>query len=411
MSYDETKFDVERSQRAIETLEQDIDAFVDRVHLATLSQRVSASAMRLAGVPFGVKDVIDVRGLPTRYGSDAFEGAAPAREDQPVVGALRQAGAVPIGKTRSTEFAFLDATTSRNPFDLRRSPGGSSSGSGAAVGAAMVPFALGTQTAGSLCRPAAYCGAWAYKPGLGVLPQEGMAPLAPSFDSIGVIAKSAAWLEHVFRVLSSTFAVPGTTTPSGRSALRIGIVRTPEQTPKPSMSAMLARVGANLRTNGNEVIDIASPVSFRSLIDHHRVIMLFEMARHLIPFVGGKRSALRPLLSGAINNGARIDRAERDRSAAWIEKRRVEFWAEMGQFDLLVALPVPDVAPMGFESTGDQSYLTPWTALGGPLVSLPTGQDHEGMPQGVLLAAAPGQDRNLVEMALPLSALFPALIK
>ncbi len=144
---------------------------------------------RLQGVPFAVKDIIDVAGLPTRNGSARFADALPAARDAAVVAALRRDGAIAIGKTRTTEFAFIDPTVTRNPYDPRHTPGGSSSGSGAVVGAGIVPFALGTQTAGSLIRPACYSGVTAFKPSLGLLPTEGVAPLARSFDQVGIIAQ------------------------------------------------------------------------------------------------------------------------------------------------------------------------------------------------------------------------------
>ena len=182
-----------------------IDAWA---HVAEAS--VAAGSGALLDVPFAVKDVIDVAGQPTRFGSLIFEAAAPAAADAPVVAALRRAGALPVGKTRTTEFAFIDPTVTRNPYDPRHSPGGSSSGSGAAVGARVVPFALGTQTAGSLCRPAAYCGAVSYKPGLGRFPLDGVAPLSRSFDAVGVIAQSMPWLTRVSPMAFSTCCIRGT---------------------------------------------------------------------------------------------------------------------------------------------------------------------------------------------------------
>jgi Asp-tRNA(Asn)/Glu-tRNA(Gln) amidotransferase A subunit family amidase len=156
----------------------------------------------LSGMAVGVKDIIDVAGLPTRNGSDACRDAPPAAHDANVVAALRNVGADIIGKTTTTEFAFTDPTACRNPYDVNRSPGGSSSGSGAAVAAGVVDIALGTQTAGSLCRPAAYCGAVGFKPSYGVLPTDGVTPLAPSFDTVGIIAGSVGVVQAAFRQMA-----------------------------------------------------------------------------------------------------------------------------------------------------------------------------------------------------------------
>lgn len=155
----------------------------------------------LNGLTVGVKDIIDVRWLPTRNGSDACHEAAAAELDAPAVAALRNAGAAIVGKTTTTEFAFTDPTDCRNPHDLNRSPGGSSSGSGAAVAAGMVDLALGTQTAGSLCRPAAYCGTVGLKPSNGWISTQGVTPLAPSFDTVGVIARNVEVAEAAFAAM------------------------------------------------------------------------------------------------------------------------------------------------------------------------------------------------------------------
>lgn len=359
----------------------------------------------LAGIPFAVKDVIDTAGFPTRYGSDAFGDAPPAKQDAPVVAALRQAGAIPVGKTRSTEFAFIDPTITRNPYDPTRSPGGSSSGSGAVVGAGIVPFALGTQTAGSLCRPATYCGAASYKPGYGVLPVTGMAPLSRQFDTIGVIAESATWLGRIFSVLAKDFGIPVGTVPA--KSLRIGLLTVPEQAPEPSMRHAMQDVVSRLRTAGHKVTETKSPISFASAIAHHRTIMLAQAALALIPLVGGRRDRLKPKLAAALQEGAEIKASDLDRAILWIKSAQKDFWKELAAFDLLLAYPVPGAAPIGLATTGDQTYLTPWTAMAGPLVSLPIGIDPEGLPLGILLGAPPGQDSFLLEAALVLAALLP----
>ncbi|WP_416898660.1 MAG: amidase family protein [Minwuia sp.] len=363
----------------------------------------------LGGVPFGVKDIIDVRGQPTRFGSAAFADAPPAESDSDVVAALRGAGAVPVGKTRTTEFAFVDPTTTVNPYNPAHSPGGSSSGSGAAVGAGEVPFALGTQTAGSLCRPAAYCGAYAYKPGLGVLPRTGVAPLSPSFDAVGVIAKTAAWLTRVFSVLAQAFEIPSAAGPSPGASLRIGVLLPPEQSPEPAMLAALETVRHVFSGRGHEVRDIGTPVSFGRLIREHRAVMVHEMNEHLAPRLRGREERLQPRFRAGLSEGAAQAPERAQEAAGWLAEARTRFWADVGDVDLILACPVPGAAPAGFATTGDQSYLTPWTALGGPLVSFPATLDGAGMPLALLLAAAPGRDRYLVREATGLSAHVPRI--
>ncbi len=396
-------FDIARYEEAAATWEGGIDSFVYRPDPETL---MAAPTGALAGIPFAVKDVIDVAGMPTRFGSDAFGDAGPASVDAPVVGAVRKAGAIPVGKTRSTECAFIDPTTTRNPYDTARSPGGSSSGSGAAVGAGIVPFAFGTQTAGSLCRPATYCGCASYKPGIGVLPTEGMSPLSPSFDAIGVIARDTGWLGRVFDVLTSRFPVPGSDTVP--NSLRVGFVKAPEQSPDKSMRDLAAATIGLLQDAGHEVSEVASPVSFADIIARHRIVMLHEAARELAPRLAGRIDGLKPLFRAGIEQGQTISRGESDTALGWIEGERERFWDRLDGFDLLMAYPVPGPAPVGLKTTGDQSYLTPWTAMAGPLVSLIAGYDRDGMPLGMLFASKPGSDRFLMAAARGISELLPS---
>lgn len=404
MSEAPDSFDLDRYLAAAARWEPALDAWAHREAPAVLHRTGEASGP-LAGVPFGVKDVIDVRGQPTRFGSNAFADADPAVADAPVVRALRASGAVPVGKTRSTEFAFIDPTTTRNPFDRERSPGGSSSGSGAVVGAHVVPFALGTQTAGSLCRPATYCGALSYKPGLGVLPQTGMAPLSHSFDAIGVIAASPHWLQRVFAVLAEAFDIPPA--PTANRPLSIGLLNVPEHSPGAAMRRVMADVARVLGEQGHGVTQVECPVSFPDMIDRHRTVMLHEMARNLSHVVQGREELLQPRFRDALADGTLIGSSVRDEAMSWIERTRAAFWPAMSGFDVVLSCPVPDAAPKGLATTGDQSYLTPWTALGGPLVSLPAGLDIDGMPLGVLLSAGPGGDGFLVRAALQISTALP----
>lgn len=359
----------------------------------------------LSGAPFAVKDVIDVAGLPTRCGWAAFEHRAPAVADAAVVAALRAAGAVPVGKTRSTAFAFVDPTITRNPYDPQRTPGGSSSGSGAVVGAGVVPFALGTQTAGSLCRPAAYCGAYAYKPGIGVLPTEGMHPLSRAFDAVGVIAGEFDWLRRVFDVLATAFDIPTGKEPS--VPLRIGRVLPPEQAPDPDLVRAIDVVEERLAAVGHIIEPVVPSVSFSELIDDHRTVMLFEAARDIGSVVAEKRNQLPPMIAAGLAEGERVDGQQ---SAAAMERIRIvrtRFWADVAGFDLLLAYPTSGAAPVGLTTTGDQSYLTPWTALGGPLVTMPCGVDDEGMPLAALLAAPPDFDAALMQMSAEIDPLLP----
>lgn len=243
---------------------------LDEAAAGTLDAGAGGGAGPLAGVATGVKDVIDVRGLPTRNGSAAWAGAAPASRDAPVVAALRAAGAAILCKTASTELAFTDPTTTLNPFDAVATPGGSSSGSGAAVGAGLLDLALGTQTAGSLCRPAAYCGAVAFKPSLGALSTEGMTPLAPSFDTIGFIAKDVAVARTAFA------ACAGEALAEDRTPQRIA--RAPIDPAAPMTAEALDALDAAARVLAAEPAYPPPPVDLAAVVRDHRRVMLAEAA-------------------------------------------------------------------------------------------------------------------------------------
>lgn len=403
-------FNVPDALTQIAAWEPRIEGWVEHLEYADDGRSTATPSGPLCGVPFGVKDIIDVKGFPTRYGSAAFEDAPVAFQDASVVAALRAAGAIPVGKTRTTEFAFVDPTISRNPFDPGRTPGGSSSGSGAAVGAGVVPFALGTQTAGSLIRPACYCGAFAYKPSLGALPTTGVSPLSSTFDQVGVIATSSAWLQVVFSVLAQAFSIDGHGAATGPSAgtvpKRIAMIHPPEQTPDAEMIEAMAATIRRLEEGGASVTEMPSPVSFRELLDAHRVIMLFEAARDLLAFVGDRRHLLQAKLSAGLAEGERIPETTYLAAVDTMQLARKTLWAETSAYDLLLAYPVSGAAPIGLTTTGDQSYLSPWTALGGPLLTMPAAIDSKGMPLGVMFAAPPGQDGALVQCSSSLQSLL-----
>lgn len=365
---------------------------------------------RLQGVPFAVKDIIDVAGLPTRNGSARFADAGPTARDAAVVAALRRDGAIAIGKTRTTEFAFIDPTITRNPYDPRHTPGGSSSGSGAVVGAGIVPFALGTQTAGSLIRPACYSGVTAFKPSLGLLPTEGVAPLARSFDQVGIIAQSFDWIERALPTLESviTRTVDPVAVPP-RERLNLAILTVPEQSPQAEQVAAFDAATARFADLGHTIDRRPSPVAFGDLLDQHRTIMLFEATRDLTAFLGGSRHGLQPKLTAALDEGARIGEDDYRRALDRLVEARALFWRALDGVDLILAHPVPGAAPRDLTQTGDQSYLSPWTALGGPLTCAPIGLDAAGMPLAMMFAAAPDRDRDLIAQSSALASALPSI--
>jgi len=362
--------------------------------------QAAPSSGPLRGLTVGVKDIIDVAGLPTRNGSAACEGAAPAEADAPVVASLRQAGARIVGKTTTTEFAFTDPTACRNPHDLTRTPGGSSSGSGAAVAAGLVDLALGTQTAGSLCRPAAYCGVVGVKPTYGVLPVDGMTPLARSFDTVGIIARDVAVARSAFSVLAPNAAETADPLRSTRLLL-------PTQTRATQETHAAWQDAADAMGAAREVVP---EIDVAAIVAAHRCVMQAEAAKtHAALLHPDRIGLLQPKFRAGLEAGATLSPGEVAEARNTLDAARMAFCRQMQEVDVILTLPVPDGAPLIDGTTGFQDWLTPWTVFGGPLVSLPWGLDSLGRPRAVMLAGHPGDDLRLLSVAASLESKAPPI--
>ncbi|WP_165585331.1 amidase [Roseococcus sp. SYP-B2431] len=346
----------------------------------------------LHGIPLAVKDVIDVRGLPTRAFSPSRAGLPPATADATVVAHLRAAGAVVLGKVHTTEYAYFSpAPPTRNPWDLRRTPGGSSAGSGAAIAAGTVPLALGTQTAGSVNRPAAYTGTCAFKPSTLAIGGVGIVPLAPSFDTVGAFGASA----QDAALLAAGYAA---------AHLRLGEATAPPprilvledaliaRLTQPGTAAQLAGFAERLRGAGLRVSRAGSPVSLEAVLLTHRRVLLAEAGRTHARL---PKELISPRLAADIEEGLAIPEEAYHAALRELGRFRQDFWRGVGPDDLLLLPAAPDVAPMD-GTTGDPSFVIPFTALGGPVATLRAGLEAEsGMPVGALLCAAPGGDARL----------------
>lgn len=360
----------------------------------------------LAGLRVGVKDIIDVAGLPTRNGSDTCHHNPPAAQDAATVEVLRQAGAHIIGKTVTTEFAFTDPTACRNPHDLRRSPGGSSSGSGAAVAAGVVDIALGTQTAGSLCRPAAYCGVVGFKPTFGILSTRGVTPLAPSFDTVGIIAGSVALAQRAFSVFNKRQRGEGRGMPA--KAL-CGLWQTQATLDGDALAGLDAAKDA-LSNLGTEVCEATLKPDVLPIVAAHRSVMNHEAYQtHGAMLADDRMALLKPKFLEGLRAGAAISVDQAARAREVLATAKAAFWNDLADIDVILTLPVPEGAPLMDGTTGFQDWLTPWTVFGGPLVCLPWGMDRLGRPRSVMLAARPGQDHGLLTAAARLAADSPHL--
>lgn len=345
----------------------------------------------LHGIPMGVKDIIDVAGLPTRCNSKAFENRPAATADAEVVLALKAAGAIVLGKLHTTEFAFFDPSPARNPHDTDRTPGGSSSGSGAAVASGTVPLALGTQTMASVNRPASYCGISAFKPSTRSLSTFGASPLAPSYDTIGFYGWDVDSAVYAHEAVTP-FGVSETS-----AAERFRIVFLEDDLIADAAPDMAAAVAARLDAfadAGHPVERKAPPLSFARLVDLHRSTMAFEAARalaHLPDYPDGQIGAR---ILALIAEGRDIAPEHYLRQRAELNAHRAAFFAAAGPTDLFFWPAAPGPAPLAATGTGEPKYIAPWTLLGGPVVSMPVGMTASHLPLGAILSGRPGSDRG-----------------
>jgi amidase len=360
------------------------------------ARRIDAQASRplLCGLPVGIKDLIDTADLPTTYGSPIYAGNRP-KEDAACVAALRAAGAVVLGKTVTTEFAAFRGSKTRNPRDPSRTPGGSSSGSAAAVADRMVPAALGSQTAASVICPASFCGVVGWKPTFGTYDLRGVHPLAPSLDTLGFLVRRVADVPWIAAALSGArHPAPVAELPR---APRLGLCRT-DQWPKaePSTQRLIEQAAARLGRAAGEIREVDA---FAGLAATQAVIMSAEAAaalrvereRHDAQLSDGFRTFL---LEGERCPAQRL-REARERA----QHARHEAARAFADLDALLAPAAAGEALMGLESTGDPAFGRVWTLLGCPSISLPVLTGPAGLPVGLQLVGAPGTDDRLLAVA------------
>jgi len=370
-------------------------AYIDPHRALTEARERDREAPRspLHGVPVGIKDVIDTADMPTEYNSPIYRGHRP-RTDAACVALLRRAGCVILGKTVTTEFANNHPGATRNPHNLQHTPGGSSSGSAAAVADGMVPLALGTQTGGSVIRPAAYCGVAACKPSFGSINRAGLKFVSESLDTIGVFGKT----EHL---LLAQHVLAGRALPEKASGKpRVGLCRTPRWRDADSATQTnLERAAQALAKAGARVSDFELPTGSQALFDRHAAVMGFESARALAweytNFPGEISATLRPRLEA----GWRVKREEYDEVRSIARDCRARLAEMLRDFDFLLTPSAPGAAPASLTSTGDPVFNRAWTLFGVPCVTLPFGAAPNGLPLGVQLVGAFDADMRLLAWA------------
>jgi len=351
----------------------------------------------LHGIPVGIKDIIDTADMPTENGTVLHAGRRPAA-DAALVARLRAAGAVIMGKTVTTELATYAPGKTHNPHNPEHTPGGSSSGSAAAVAAGMVPLAVGTQTNGSVLRPAAFCGVWGYKPTAGLIPREGVLLQSQTFDQVGVFARNvndaALLAETLCDARDRPELLVATTGPLPQKP-RLALVRT-AQWPRAdaltrvAIEALAARAGA---------VECDMPAAALPAWDWHRCVMEAEIAENFAAEWAQGRDRLSVSLRVQIERGHAVAAADYDAALAQIARVNAAFAPIFAQYDVILTPAVPGEAPRGLGSTGDPAFCTLWTFCGMPALSLPLLRGPSGLPLGVQLVAPRGGDARLLRAA------------
>jgi len=365
----------------------------------------------LYGIPVGVKDIINTRGIPTRMGSRVFQNNVPSHSAW-VVRRLEALGGLVMGKTVTTEFAFRTPGKTRNPWNPAHTPGGSSSGSAAAVAAGFVPVAIGTQTLGSVIRPAAFCGVVGYKPSYGAISRTGVQPFSGSLDTVGVFARSiedAAWFgaclmgedrrdeatmvpgpERLLRVPLEPIAQPP----------RLAIVRTQKwNVASEAQRSHFEQTVQALAAAGAKVKDVNLPKLFDDAWDNVMVIMSREAVRNFLPIESRHRIGLSPVLVELLDRGRHTTPERYTRALEKREAYRRWFDTMLDRYDAIVTIPAPGEAPEGLGNTGDATFNSLWTQAALPCVTIPTGRGSKGLPLGTQIVGRYRDDERALQVA------------
>ena len=370
----------------------------DAAHAAARRRDAEPPRGPLHGIPIAVKDLIDTADMPTGYGSPIYQGHRPAA-DAACVALARAAGAVVIGKTVTTEFACFTAGKTANPHNPAHTPGGSSSGSAAAVADGMVPLAFGSQTAGSTIRPAAYCGCIGYKPSFGLIQRAGVKALADSLDTIGVMARTVDDAAYFTGVITERPALRKVTMPSAPP--RIGLYRTPMWgEAEPSTIAALDRARGALEKAGAWIAEIVVPSEHQTLTAAQGTVMGFELVRALAYERLNHSAQLSPRLAQLLDEGMAVGADEYDAAIAETRTARAGLDAFFGPCDAMLVPAAPGEAPPGLGYTGDPVFNRMWTLLGTPCLTLPAVWGDSGLPTGVQLVGRIGDDARLIAAGL-----------
>jgi Asp-tRNA(Asn)/Glu-tRNA(Gln) amidotransferase A subunit family amidase len=384
---------------AIAAREGEVDAFVtlDLDRVRSVAEAPGLKDKPLRGMPVALKDIIDTIDMPTEYGSPAYTDHRP-KTDAALVTLIQRAGGLVIGKTVTTEFAHTDPGKTKNPHNAAHTPGGSSSGSAAAVAAGMVPLAAGTQTGGSVIRPASYCGVAAFKPSYGLLPTVGIKCVSWHLDTAGLFAASVADVAFATGAIADRdLRVDGRTPATPRIAV---LREQPWAAPSTDMSAALETASRAAAAAMGRVKELRLPPVVAAAFRAHRTIHGYEAARALAFEYDRHRERLGKNIRELIESAAAISAAGYDdarRTASQARRALADLFAE---FDVILSPSAPGAAPLGLKSTGASTFNRLWTLMGVPCVNVPGLLDPGGLPLGMQVIGRFGADRATLEAAL-----------
>jgi Asp-tRNA(Asn)/Glu-tRNA(Gln) amidotransferase A subunit family amidase len=360
----------------------------------------------LHGVPVGIKDIIDTADWPTENGTPIFAGRRPA-EDASVVRQLKAAGAVILGKTVTTELAFFGPGKTRNPRDPERTPGGSSSGSAAAVADFHVPLALGTQTAGSVLRPAAYCGCIGWKPTFGLVSRTGVLGQSPPLDTIGAFARSVEDIALITDCLMAPDANDAGMGPRLEGSLRDALAGKKKEAPRLAFvrtpawelgdSAMQKALEGFVSVVDPLVEEVGLPETFADILEAQRTVQFHDIAKNYGPLADANPGTISAKLAEVIGLGRRVTAEDYEAALAHREPLYAELSTLLARYDAILTPAAAGVAPKGLASTGIPAFNGQWTYLGVPAISLPL-LEADGLPLGVQLVGRRGEDGSLLAL-------------
>lgn len=386
----------------------DPDFALEQAHSLDAGRQAGAPIGPLHGVPVGVKDIFDTEALPTENGTVLDAGRQPT-EDSKVVSLLRQAGAVIMGKTVTTELAVYGPGKTRNPHNSDHTPGGSSSGSAAAVAAGMVPLAVGTQTNGSVIRPASYCGVVGFKPSHGLIPRTGILAQSRWLDTVGVMARSVEDAALIAEALIAFDAGDPDTTPRARPRLAETAAEAPPL--DPTIAFVKSPVWDQAETEAQEAFtefteflgdrcdDVALPDPFEHAVEWHRTIMCADLAKSFAGYYERGADKLTETLRAMIEEGRKILAVDYNRAVDWRDVLGSGLDQVFERYDAILTPATTSAAPVGLESTGSPVFCTLWTYCGVPAVTLPLMEAANGLPIGVQLIGRRGDDARLLRTA------------